>query len=269
MASGEVGLRLLAFVIASSAAGQRHCHASAMPRISHVAEIIGVGSNGAVGHFVELADEPVTIGMQIRSRARRSGYRRDRSLRRQGWDRAVAPGRTSCGLRASAFTQSAATVQGAFGVHGPGVPREIRGACPRRQRCAVPTRLLFTHRVAHASSQQCDEARRVLRCLCRVDVQTVAPQLRCIAGVDELRGDHDPLAGAANLTLDEVADVELAADGARIDGLALVRDRDAVRNDRSSQPRPMAMVRSLVSASANCSSAGLAVAAAKGRMATE
>jgi hypothetical protein len=56
----------------------------------------------------------------------------------------------------------------------------------------------------------------------RRSVEPVAPNLRCIGGVDELRTDSNPIAGTAHLTLNYIAYIQRSADTTRIDGLALV-----------------------------------------------
>jgi hypothetical protein len=54
--------------------------------------------------------------------------------------------------------------------------------------------------------------------------------LQSLDAVDELDGDTDPTADALHAALDHVTGAKLATDLARIDGLALVRERRAPRD---------------------------------------
>jgi len=68
----------------------------------------------------------------------------------------------------------------------------------------------------------------------------VTPQLRRVTGIDELGIDHESLVRTANLALQKIADVELAADGARIDNPAVTARLREPTGIRWSSPTAMA-----------------------------
>lgn len=61
-------------------------------------------------------------------------------------------------------------------------------------------------------------------------IEPVGPQMRAGDGVDQLPGDAQPIAAAANATLEHIADAEVAADLADIDRLALVGEGGVARD---------------------------------------
>jgi hypothetical protein len=63
-------------------------------------------------------------------------------------------------------------------------------------------------------------------------VEALGPERRIGGGVEELRGDPDPVAGLADAALHHVGDAEVARELRGRDGLSLVRERGIARGDR-------------------------------------
>ena len=66
-------------------------------------------------------------------------------------------------------------------------------------------------------------------------VEPLGPEMIACLGIYELDIDAHAIAAALNAALEDVADVQLAADLLQIDGLALVGERGVARRSRTSR----------------------------------
>ena len=103
----------------------------------------------------------------------------------------------------------------------------------------------------------------------QLSIVALGPTVSAGDGVDELRGDADAIASAANAAFEHVADAELAADLPDIDRLALVLKAELRAMTNSSENRDSSVMMSSVMPSLKYSCSGSPLRFVKGSTAIE